>query len=444
MDNDKNGNGKSRKPKGLRKDKRVQITFTDGLREDGKPNRISFYGKTRAEAEQKRDEYKKKRALGINLDADKLTACEWIDTWFTTYKSGLRGTNRKSHEYEIAALKKHLGSKMLMRDVRNVHLQAFFNELMDKSSSAISKRKMILEGIFSKARINKLIIDDPSEGLDKPRAAIKERKHRALDRSETDIIMQHWQLYPRFGLAIMLMLLTGIRRGEAVPLHWGNDIDLENRQIYIHAAAEADGNRMIIKPYTKTDAGMRTLPICDPLYDALLTVPKAERTGYVCKPARGNQLSLRGLDRGLEGFLTTIERHLNGEPLVAKRKNKQERELEARLAAEAEATGQKKERIVFSFMYHDLRYTFATALYDAGVPVKAAQYYLGHSDVKTTLDLYTQLSRERERASRAALTTYLDSWLNRDLTVENALENGTGGQNVVKAFPELHKNTVFR
>lgn len=38
------GEVKKRKRKGERKDKRIQITYTDGVRPDGHPNRISFYG----------------------------------------------------------------------------------------------------------------------------------------------------------------------------------------------------------------------------------------------------------------------------------------------------------------------------------------------------------------------------------------------------------------
>ena len=65
----------------------------------------------------------------------------------------------------------------------------------------------------------------------------------------------------------------------------------------------------------------------------------------------------------------------------------------------------------FSFTCHDLRHTYATALYDAGVPVKAAQYFLGHADVRVTLDLYTHLSKEREEKSREQAIEYLDKWL---------------------------------
>lgn len=83
----------------------------------------------------------------------------------------------------------------------------------------------------------------------------------------------------------------------------------------------------------------------------------------------------------------------------------------------------EKERKVFRFQPHDLRHTFATALYDAGVDVKSAQYYLGHADIRVTMDLYTHLSEEREKKSRAVLISFLDGWLAPAEEVTSSPEN---------------------
>lgn len=64
---------------------------------------------------------------------------------------------------------------------------------------------------------------------------------------------------------------------------------------------------------------------------------------------------------------------------------------------------------------HDLRHTYATALYDAGVDIKSAQYYLGHDDVNMTINLYTHLSKIKENEARSSLVNYLDKWLDKHL-----------------------------
>ena len=43
---------------------------------------------------------------------------------------------------------------------------------------------------------------------------------------------------------------------------------------------------------------------------------------------------------------------------------------------------------------HVLRHTFCTELAQAGIDVKSLQYLMGHSDVNTTLNIYTHSSYE--------------------------------------------------
>ena len=43
---------------------------------------------------------------------------------------------------------------------------------------------------------------------------------------------------------------------------------------------------------------------------------------------------------------------------------------------------------------HDLRHTFANILCERNVNLKVAQKLLGHADIQTTMDIYTQVSQE--------------------------------------------------
>ena len=60
------------------------------------------------------------------------------------------------------------------------------------------------------------------------------------------------------------------------------------------------------------------------------------------------------------------------------------------------------------FTPHWLRHTFATLLYLSGVDVLTAKEQLGHSDIKTTLSIYTHLDATYKRRSMNKLDTYLD------------------------------------
>ena len=399
----------------------VVIYGSYGRDKNGKRIRKKFTGATEGEALVKRAAYEQERALGIPDFSERITVAEWVEMWKTTYKSGLHGTNKQTYDSAIARLLQDVGP-MRMATVRNIHLQNSLMKMAGMSESAAIKYRMVLQQIFKKARQNKIIRDDPAEELELPDATNGEG-HRALVRWETELITENWMEH-RTGVWMMIMLYAGLRRSEMIALNW-DSVDLEARTINVHRAAEIVSNQSVIKELTKTEAGKRVVPICDPLYEALSSIPKKKRSGQVCLSAHGKQISQSAFDRGIDGFNVAMERILNGEPVsqqgrrrdVEKRKQEQETAhltLEDRRTLEERLAEKQKQRKRFSIKAHDLRYTFATAMYDAGIDVKSAQYYLGHSDVRTTMNVYTQLSDERKKVSRAQLVTFLDNWLKKD------------------------------
>ena len=49
----------------------------------------------------------------------------------------------------------------------------------------------------------------------------------------------------------------------------------------------------------------------------------------------------------------------------------------------------------------------SSILFDAGVDVKSAQKFLGHSDIEVTLEIYTHLSKFKEEKAIQALDEHL-------------------------------------
>lgn len=398
---------KKRKRRGERDDGRILVTLAVGRAENGKIIRKYFYGRTRKEAEKNRDEYKRKMQMGLSVKADEMTLDQWIGEWYRRYRTKVNPEYEKNYYIPIQRLSDRLGYR-LIRSIVEADLYAALDEVSDKSSSTIEKYYSVIRQIFGKAKKNKIIQDDPSEDLEMPDG--KSGTHRALERWETDCIMANWFEH-RAGLWAMLMLFCGLRRGEMVALQWEN-IDMENRTLKVCSSAVFNGNKVTFKPHTKTDAGMRTIPICAALWEALNTVPVEQRTAYVCLSSQGQPLTQSAFSRGWQGFNLAMQRILNDEPPIQQGKTIDLKEKIERCKEEG------KEYRLFRIRAHDLRHTFATALYDAGVPVKAAQYYLGHSDVQITMDLYTHLSKEREAAERSKMVNFLDSWLDKSALKE--------------------------
>ena len=63
--------------------------------------------------------------------------------------------------------------------------------------------------------------------------------------------------------------------------------------------------------------------------------------------------------------------------------------------------------VIKTFNPHQLRHTYATIMYDAGVDVLVMQKQLGHEDIQTTLGIYAELTRTRERRVQNEMNDYI-------------------------------------
>jgi integrase len=170
------------------------------------------------------------------------------------------------------------------------------------------------------------------------------------------------RLYPLFAV----MFQYGLRRGEIMGLTW-NDIDFDTGTIHIRQQLLYVDNQRFVQP-TKSKAGLRALPMTANIREILLCHKETEsaqvyKDDFVFHTIKGNPLDPRAL-------LTTFK-YL------------------------AEAAGLPK------LTLHEIRHTVATLLKDAGVSPRDAQMILGHSDITTTLRIYTHCSWE---STQEALT----------------------------------------
>lgn len=57
---------------------------------------------------------------------------------------------------------------------------------------------------------------------------------------------------------------------------------------------------------------------------------------------------------------------------------------------------------------HGLRHTHCSLLFEAGASIKEVQDRLGHSDVKTTLDIYTHVTKKAKEGAIQKFVDYLE------------------------------------
>ena len=331
---------------------RKTITMPDGSRKD-------FYGKTKAEVEAKVIKAQILVNAGVN-PAIKVTFGEFSQMWYETYKEPLLRENSKN------ALRNTLNNHILpylgsypINSITPMQIQQLMNRLAGKSYSLQAKVLGTLKTIFIVAQENGLITRSPvsstlSAGGQKPSEVIP------LTPDECSILLEK-VTNPRARTFLIIVLHTGMRRGEIIALHW-SDVDFENQVIHVRHNAELTQRGTNITNTPKTDAGTRDIPMTDELKAHLLAEKKFSRSRYVITMRNGAPLTINAY----KSMWRMIERELPHREFTA----------------------------------HTLRHTYITRLFEAGLDIKEVQYLAGHRDVKTTMQIYTHY----DRASRAAAT----------------------------------------
>ena len=355
----------ARKRKGERADGLIQVCATLGHDAGGKRIRRVFYGHTRAEAERKRDEYLALYRSGSNYPAE-ITVSEWVDIYLRTYRTGVNPLYFQNDDVPYKRLKGALGDRPV-QSIREYDLQQALNGVAGMSFSTANKYKQAIRRVFQKAHRNRVIPSDPSVDLQLPQ--FTRGTHKALTAGEIRLVSKNWRKAGAAGLWTMLMLYTGLRRGEMMALDW-SAVDLAARTLTVRQTAVIRANRALIENRAKTSAGVRIIPIPAPCYEALCEAAAGRRTGFVCLSERGMPLTETAVTRGLERAV---------------------------------------KRLGVQFRWHDLRHTYCSMLYSAGVDVKTAAYLMGHADVTVTMKIYTHLSEQKQAESTAGLLTFFDS-----------------------------------
>lgn len=162
-----------------------------------------------------------------------------------------------------------------------------------------------------------------------------------------------------------VLLSTGIRIGEACALEW-EDVDFKSGTITINKTFNK-GLKLIST--TKTKSGNRTISIDRKTINLLRLYQVRQRQLFLEAGARVPSVV----------FATPTREYFD----LAIRQNA----LNTRC----------KEAGIPRFTFHAFRHTHASLLLNAGISYKELQYRLGHSNIAITLDVYSHLSKDKEK-----------------------------------------------
>ena len=351
---------------------------------DGKRKYKSVYGKSITEVNKKADEVRKTLLKGLVPNDD--TFGVWADFYLSIKKAELSESQYRLTESRLKYWNQFFKDTEITK-IRLFELQTAFNQLAAKNPTTnkpTAKRtlnyyKQAVSSVFDFAVDNRIIDINPSLKLKTPQNAPHSTR-RALTHEEQQRIVEFEH---RAKPAAMLMMYSGLRRGEATALLW-SDIDFKNRTITVNKSYNFKS--CTLKAPKNGKARIVSVPAV--LIDYLKTLPKNHK--YVITSARGERMTETAWKRLLESYLFDMNLEYGNIPKNMRKYSPEKIPL-----------------MIEPFSWHCLRHTFCTLMYNAGVDVLTAKEQMGHSDVKTTLSIYTHLQNENKQRNIDKLDLYL-------------------------------------
>ena len=294
----------------------------------------------------------------------------WYEEYKTTVKaSTLLKTERVFKNHILPAF----GNKPI-QDIKPIDAQNQMNIWHKK----LVRASMVMNYaglVFDYAIRMQLINMNPTKVIKKPvrKESVREDKDMNFyDKDELKKFMAALENNNNFRAFVYFRLLafTGMRKGESLALKW-SDIDLEKQTLYINKAVSRSATGLYIQT-PKTPSSIRRISIDDKTVSILQEYKKESPDGLVFQSEDGGILSPA---KPRKWYLTAMKNLPDDFKQIS---------------------------------IHGFRHTHASLLFEAGASIKDVQSRLGHSDIQTTMDVYTHVSKTAKEQLANRFNNYVD------------------------------------
>ncbi len=370
-------------------------------------------------------DFERKVKSGRLLSGDKMTYSEFIQKWLKDYALN------QMQETSIERCESSLDNQILpalghlkMTAITPLHIQDFYTQLMEKGyerngvryeykANTIKRIHQIISSSLNTAVQWQIIESNPCARVRPPKVNKSDDvKHFTPEQTERFLLfldepytvtyrgrqkkdgsasaeyseirtvpLQHKVLF-------YLAVYGGFRRGELIALTW-DDIDFENNTVRIKKSA-ARTKKGVITKIPKSYASYRTVTISDEVIP-LLHELKEEQDRFILEAGTYWQG---------KNYLFTQD---NGKQMDLSTPNK----VFQKNVRRYNETEEGKIDPLPMITLHGLRHTSATLLIAGGVDPKTVQNRLGHSEISTTLDIYSHALKKQDESAANTINQLL-------------------------------------
>ena len=379
-----------------------RLTVSEGFDLNGNPmiHRKTVHG-TKKDAEVELAKFVTEVQNGLVVDGKSLRFSEFTEIWKRDYGSKeLAPTTYKRYCRMLETRLLPYFGHFYINKIRPTDIMKFYDllekdtQLVRKSGNNGEKTKKPLSGktilehhrllraMLHKAVYWQLIVTNPAERVQAPKA--RKPKRKSYDDEQTKILLENLEKLSveetKYKVAIILTVFTGVRLGELMGLEW-QDIDFKNGIISINRSSQYLSDMGVFTKTPKTESSIREIAIPEFIISLLEEYKlwyEEQKSIYgelwtnsdrLFVQADGKPMHPSSISKWFVRYVSTI-----GLPVIN---------------------------------FHGLRHTNASLLVAQNVDIAVVSARLGHAQISTTLDFYVHPLLSHNRKAGYALETLL-------------------------------------
>lgn len=310
--------------------------------------------RTRREADTFLTQKLRELDTGVTVTPSEQTLAAYLADWIAKRRAAgkLRASTVEEYGYKIA---RHIApaiGALPLGKITPLHIDNWLAALRAKglAEGTVANIYSLVHGGLKAAVKLRLLALNPCDAVESP--SPREKRRVVWDDEQARHFRDLLADEP-LRLAFLLVLGTGLRKGEVLGLRW-SDVDLARGTIAVRQQQTYTVEHKIAYADPKTDAGQRAMKL-PPFALSALRAERAQSKGEgnVLRDRHGTPLHMHQLEWAWQ-----------------------------RVRRRAVAAG------LPSITFHDLRHVHATVALVAGVAPKVLSKRLGHTRISTTYDMY--------------------------------------------------------
>ena len=379
-----------------------RLTVSEGFDLNGNPmiHRKTVHG-TKKDAQVELAKFVTEVQNGLVVDGKSLRFSEFTEIWKRDYgsKELAPSTYKRYCRMLETRLLPYFGH-FYINKIRPTDIMKFY-DLLEKDTQLVRKKgnngsktkkplsgKTILEhhrllrAMLHKAVYWQLIVANPAERVQAPRA--KKPKRKSYDDEQTKILLENLEQLSiedtKYKVAIILTVFTGVRLGELMGLEW-QDIDFKNGIISINRSSQYLSDMGVFTKVPKTESSIREIAIPE----FIISLLEEYKLWYEEQKSIYNELW---------NDSNRLFVQADGKPMHPSTISKWF----------VKYVGQIGLPVI---NFHGLRHTNASLLVAQNVDIAVISARLGHAQISTTLDFYVHPLLSHNRKAGYALENLL-------------------------------------